>query len=42
MDTSSLEISTRASSGDYKSVVVGVGNKGIREVKILDVLVNNH
>lgn len=36
-----LEIGTIASSGDNKSVVIGVGNKGFREVSILDVSVNN-
>ena len=30
-----------ASSEDNKSVVVGVGNKGFRVIKILDVTVNN-
>ncbi len=37
-----LEIGTLASSEDNKSVVVGIGNKGFREVKILDVSVNNN
>lgn len=37
-----LEIGTLASSKDNKSVVVGVGNKGFREIKILDVSVNNN
>lgn len=37
-----LETGTLASSGDSKSVVVGVGNKGFQNVKILDVLVNNN
>jgi len=37
-----LEIGTLASSEDKKSVVVGIGNKRFREVKILDVLVNNN
>jgi hypothetical protein len=37
-----LEIGTLASSEDKKSVVVGVGNKGFREVKILQVSVNNN
>lgn len=36
-----LEIGTIASSGDNKSVVVGVGNKGFRDISILDVSVNN-
>ena len=36
-----LEIGTLASSRDNKSVVIGVGNKGFREVKILDITVNN-
>lgn len=37
-----LEIGTLASSKDNKSVVVGIGNKGFREMKILDVSVNNN
>ena len=37
-----LEVGTLASSGDSKSVVVGIGNRGFQEVKILDVLVNNN
>ena len=37
-----LEIGTIASSEDNKSVVIGVGNNGFREVKILDVSVNNN
>ena len=37
-----MEIGTLASSGDSKSVVVGVGNKGFQNVKILDVVVNNN
>lgn len=37
-----LELRTLGSSGDNKSVVVGVGNKGISDIKILDVLVNNN
>lgn len=36
-----LEVSTVASSRSYKSVVVGVGNKGIGDVKIIHVSVNN-
>ncbi|NRS49098.1 hypothetical protein [Brevibacillus sp. HB2.2] len=36
-----LDIGTRASSEDHKSVVVGMGNKGFGEVKIIDVSVNN-
>ncbi len=36
-----LEIGTLASSSDHKSVVVGIGNKGFRNVKIVEVLVNN-
>ena len=36
-----LEIGTLASSGDNKSVVIGVGNKGFREIKLLDITVNN-
>ncbi|MGG4445467.1 hypothetical protein HP398_08025 [Brevibacillus sp. HB1.4B] len=38
---SPLDIGTLASSNDHKSVVVGIGNKGFGEVKILDVSVNN-
>ena len=38
---SPLEIGTLASTEDNNSVVVGVGNKGFREIKILDVTVNN-
>ena len=37
-----LEIGTVAWTEDYKSVVVGIGNNGFRDVKILDVLVNNN
>lgn len=37
-----LEIGTLASSEDNKSVVVGVGNKGFREIKIVDVSINNN
>ena len=37
-----LEIGTIGSSGDNKSVVVGVGNKGFYEIKIIDVSVNNN
>lgn len=37
-----LGIGTLASSEDKKSVVVGIGNKGFREVKIVDVSVNNN
>ncbi|WP_025027463.1 hypothetical protein [Caldalkalibacillus mannanilyticus] len=37
-----LEIGTLASSKDHKSVVVGMGNKGLGEVKIVDVSVNNN
>lgn len=37
-----LELRKIGSSGDYKSVLVGVGNKGISEITILDVLVNNN
>ena len=36
-----LEIGTVASSEGNKSVVIGIGNNGFREVKILDVSVNN-
>ncbi|ASJ52598.1 hypothetical protein BP422_02955 [Brevibacillus formosus] len=36
-----LDMGTLASSEDHKSVVVGMGNKGFREVKIIDVSVNN-
>ncbi|MBY0085707.1 MULTISPECIES: hypothetical protein [Brevibacillus] len=36
-----LDIGTLASSNDHKSVVVGMGNKGFGEVKIIDVSVNN-
>ena len=36
-----LEISTLASSTDNKSIVIGVGNTGFREVHIVDVSVNN-
>ncbi|WP_242466797.1 hypothetical protein [Brevibacillus brevis] len=36
-----MDIGTRASSEDHKSVVVGMGNKGFGEVKIIDVSVNN-
>lgn len=37
-----LDVGTRASSTDHKSVVVGIGNKGFGEVKIIDVSVNNN
>ncbi|MBM7603943.1 hypothetical protein JOC75_001916 [Metabacillus crassostreae] len=37
-----LEIGTIASSEDNKSVVIGIGNNGFREVQILDVSVNNN
>ncbi|MFP7474188.1 DUF6366 family protein [Niallia taxi] len=37
-----LEIGTLASNEDNKSVVVGIGNNGFRDVKILDVSVNNN
>ncbi|MGM7636322.1 DUF6366 family protein [Bacillus sp. Hm123] len=37
-----LEIGTIASSEDHKSVVVGIGNNGFREIKILDISVNNN
>ncbi|NRR22466.1 hypothetical protein HP568_16605 [Brevibacillus sp. MS2.2] len=37
-----LDIGTLASSKDRKSVVVGMGNKGFGEVKIIDVSVNNN
>lgn len=37
-----LEVGTLASSKDHKSVVVGMGNKGFGEVKIIDVSVNNN
>jgi len=37
-----LEIGTFASSGDHKSVVVGVGNQGFQKVRIVEVLVNNN
>ncbi|WP_342744411.1 DUF6366 family protein [Oceanobacillus rekensis] len=37
-----LEIGTIASSEDNKSVVIGIGNNGFREVKIVDVSVNNN
>ncbi|MEK5040912.1 hypothetical protein [Sporosarcina sp. FSL K6-3457] len=37
-----LEIGTLASSGDNKSVVVEIGNRGSQEVKIFNVLVNNN
>ena len=37
-----LETGTLASIKDNKSVVVGIGNKGFREIKILDVSVNNN
>lgn len=36
-----LEINTLAATNDQKSVVVGVGNKGFTEMKIVDVLVNH-
>ncbi|QUW23559.1 hypothetical protein JSQ81_08675 [Sporosarcina sp. Marseille-Q4063] len=36
-----LEVGTLASTEDKKSVVVGAGNKGFRDIKILDVKVNN-
>ncbi|OZI11157.1 hypothetical protein CEW92_13235 [Bacillaceae bacterium SAS-127] len=37
-----LETGTIASSEDNKSVVVGIGNNGFREIKILNVSVNNN
>lgn len=37
-----LKVGTLASSGDRKSVVIGVGNKGFQNIKILDVIVNNN
>ncbi|WP_397538104.1 hypothetical protein [Rummeliibacillus pycnus] len=37
-----LEIGTITSTEDNESVVVGIGNKGFQEVKILDVSVNNN
>lgn len=37
-----LEIGTIAITEDKKSVVVGIGNNGFREVQILDVSVNNN
>uniref|UniRef100_UPI003F492658 DUF6366 family protein n=1 Tax=Niallia taxi TaxID=2499688 RepID=UPI003F492658 len=37
-----LEIGTLASNEDNNSVVVGIGNNGFRDVKILDVSVNNN
>ncbi|RLL48549.1 hypothetical protein D8M04_04170 [Oceanobacillus piezotolerans] len=37
-----LEIGTIASSDDNKSVVIGIGNNGFREVKILSVSINNN
>lgn len=37
-----LEIGTIAFTEDKKSVVVGIGNNGFREVQILDVSVNNN
>lgn len=37
-----LEFGTLGSSGDNKSVIIEVGNKGISEITILDVLVNNN
>ncbi|MGE7921293.1 hypothetical protein ACQKM9_20485 [Viridibacillus sp. NPDC093762] len=37
-----LEISTLGTSVGNKSVVIGIGNKGFREVKILEVSVNNN
>lgn len=37
-----LVIGALGLSEDYKSVIVEVGNKGFREVKILDVVVNNN
>ena len=37
-----LEIGTIASNEDNKSVVIGIGNNGFREVQILDVSVNNN
>ena len=36
-----LEVNTLAWSDDKKSVVVSVGNKGLREFRIVDVVVNN-
>jgi len=37
-----MEIDTIASNEDNKSVVVGIDNNGFRDVKILDVSVNNN
>lgn len=37
-----LEIGTLASTADHKAALVEVGNKGFREVNIVDVSVNNH
>lgn len=37
-----LEIGTIASSEDNKSVVIGIGNKGFLEMKIVEVLVNDN
>ena len=37
-----LEIGTVAWTEDNKSVVIGIGNNGFREVQILDVSVNNN
>lgn len=36
-----LERGTVSGTGDYTSVIVGVGNKGFRDVRIDEVLVNN-
>lgn len=36
-----LEIGTLASNEDEKLVIVGVGNKGFSEIKIVDISVNN-
>lgn len=37
-----LEVGTLVSGEDNKSAIVGVGNAGLGEIKILDVAVNNH
>ena len=37
-----LEIGTIASSVDNKSVVIGIGNNGFRDIKILDISVNTN
>lgn len=36
-----LDISNVYASGDYKSAIVGVGNTGFADIKIVDVTVNN-